>query len=84
MAWARILTGDPVQVQLAFKKSAINGDETFLWSVWAGLDALNPAWFDLNDTFTKEDAGSSLVEFEFFYPIKNLVALDNTCLESVG
>ena len=84
MAWARILTGDSPQVQLAFKRSVIQDDSSYLWNVWSGLNALNPAWFDLNDTFSKEDAGSSLVEFEYFYPIKKLEAIDNTCREAVG
>lgn len=84
MAWTRVVGGDEPQVQLAFKRSVIETDESFLWGTWAGLDALNPAWFDLNDYFTKGDAGSSLTGYEYFYPIKKLEALDNTCRVSVG
>ena len=84
MGWARVVVGETPGIQLAFKRSVHDANKYFLWGTWAGLDALNPAWFDLNDYFTKEEAGSSLTGFEFFYPIKKLEALDNTCRVSVG
>lgn len=84
MGWARIVTGDTFQVQLAFKKAVIEEDNKFLWGAWAGFDALNPGWFDHNDYFTKEDAGSSLTGYELFYPIKKLEAIDNTCRVAIG
>ena len=38
----------------------------------------------MNDNQTHEEAGSSLVELEFFYPLKNLSELDNSCRIAVG
>jgi hypothetical protein len=45
---------------------------------------LDPSLFDLNDHFTQDQAGSSLVEFEFYYPIKAIAEIDNTCRMAIG
>jgi len=52
--------------------------------VWAGNAILDPTMFDLNDRFTHEQAGAALIEFEYFYPIKALAELDNTCRVPIG
>lgn len=51
---------------------------------WAGNQALEPALFDFNDHMTHEQAGTSLIELENFYPIKGLAELDNACRVAIG
>jgi hypothetical protein len=83
-AWARIAPGDPNSIQLAAKLSLLGGDKAYLAGMWTGNEDLNPALFDLNDHFTHEQAGAALPELEYFYPIKQLSELDNTCRLAVG
>jgi hypothetical protein len=84
LAWARISPDDPTIVQIAAKLSLLKGDTTFLVGMWAGADDFNPALFDLNDHFTHEQAGTSLPELEYYYPIKELSELDNACRMAIG
>lgn len=84
LAWARISPQDPYAVELAVKRTILEGDTSFMVGVWAGADDLNPALFDFNDYYTHEQAGTSLIEFEYFYPIKELSELDNTCRMAIG
>jgi hypothetical protein len=84
LAWSRISSQNPASVQIAFKQSLLGGDKFYLIGGWAGTDALNPAWFDLNDHFTYEEAGAADPGFELFYPIKELAQLDNTCRIAIG
>ncbi len=56
-AWAKINTGTPPTVTLAFKKSLV-GMDTFVWGVWAADSLLDPALIDLHDNFTESEAGS--------------------------
>ncbi len=85
LAWARISPTDPNSAQLAFKRSLINDDDAYLWGAWAMNEAtLNPAWFDYNDHFTAEQAGSPLLEVTQYYPIKAFAEVDNTCRWVVG
>ena len=84
LAWARLSPQQPYTVQLAVKASLIGNSQAFMVGVWAGGDTLDPALFDLNDHFTQEQAGSSLVEFEFYYPIKAIAEIDNACRVAVG
>ena len=51
--------------------------------MWAGT-SLDPAAFDMNDHQTHEQAGASLLELEFFYPVKGLSELDNSCRMAIG
>jgi hypothetical protein len=84
LAWGRISPQDPYAVEIAVKRSILEGDSSFMVGVWAGTDDLNPALFDFNDHYTHEQAGTSLIEFEYFYPIKELSELDNTCRMAIG
>ena len=77
--WARIAPDDPHTVQLAAKRSLLGGDSAYLAGLWTGNEDLNPALFDLSDHFTHEQAGAALTELEYFYPIKQISELDNTC-----
>jgi len=84
-AWARISPSDPNSVQVAFKNALINDDSYFTWGAWAMNESmLNPAWFDYNDHFTADEAGSPLTEATQYYPIKALAEVDNTCRWAVG
>jgi len=81
-AWSRLVA--PNFIQVAFKKSLLGGDTSFMVAAWAGMEDLNPAWFDLNDHFTHDEAGAADPGFPLFYPIKALEKLDNTCRMPVG
>jgi hypothetical protein len=83
-AWARLSPDDPNSLQIAFKQTLLGGDKAYLVGVWAGTDDLNPSLFDLNDHFTHEQAGAANPDFEYFYPIKEVSELDNTCRTSIG
>lgn len=84
LAWVRIPNGQPFTIQFAIKASLLNSNGVYMAGAWAGKDMLDPSLFDLNDHFTQEQAGSSLVEFEFFYPIKAIAEIDNVCRVAVG
>ncbi len=84
LAWARTDPNDPCTVQFALKRSSLQGNFSYLIGMWAGHEMLDPALFDHNDRFTHEQAGSSLKEFEFFYPIKSIYELDNSCRMAIG
>lgn len=84
LAWARISPADPHVVQIAVKRTILNGNTRYLVGMWAGYEDLNPALFDINDLFTHEQAGTSLVELPNFYPIKEVSELDNTCRMAIG
>ena len=83
LAWARIDPTDSKVAQIAFKYSLIQNDDEFLW--WGHTDNLvkNPEWYDYNDHFTHEEAGSPLSSLDQ-YPLKALAEIDNTCRWSVG
>lgn len=83
LAWARIAPTDPCVVQMAVKQAGLSGPR-YMIGMWAGNDLLNPALFDHNDGFTHDQAGSSLIEFEYFYPVKEVYELDNVCRMAVG
>jgi hypothetical protein len=82
LAWSRLNPNGTAGVQLAVKKSLLTSD-AFLWGSWAGRSAINPALFDLSDSYTIEEAGSALAD-SIFYPIKELSEVDNTCRQPVG
>lgn len=84
LAWGRISPNDPYIVQLAVKKSLLEGDPAYLVGMWAGTNDLEPSLFDFNDHYTHEQAGTSLIELEIFYPIKEISELDNTCRMAIG
>lgn len=84
LAWGRTSPDDPYTVYIAFKKSLFEGDASFMVGMWTGTDDLNPALFDFNDYYTHEQAGTSLIELENYYPVKELSELDNTCRIAIG
>ena len=78
-AWVRINPQVATQVQFAFKKDVLGTNQAFLWGAWADANLKDPAKFDYNDFMTMKDAGSPIRGQEYFYPIKNLWGVDNTC-----
>ena len=84
LAWARVPADQPFTVQLAVKASLIGNLDQFMAGAWAGNDLMNPALFDINDHFTQQEAGSSLKEFEVYYPIKSVAEIDNVCRVAIG
>ena len=65
-AWIRLAPGAPNRVQIAFKYGLIGGDSEFLWGGWA-FGEPEPAWFDYQDHFTLDQAGSPASESAFRY-----------------
>lgn len=82
-AWAR-LSSKPNEIQLAFKYMLIGADPAFLWGVWTATSPLNVGWFDFNDHFTFDEAGSPMKGYTAYYPLKQLAEVDNTCRWYVG
>lgn len=82
-AWVRRGPGSPVQVHLAFKHALIESASTFLWGGWTDEGVKEQGWFDYNDTFTLEQAGSPLINNDH-YPLKDLFSMDNTCRWTYG
>jgi hypothetical protein len=83
LAWIRQIEGGK-KVQLAFKYSVLNNAAQFLWNGLADLGVRKPAWFDYNDHFTQEQAGSPFPIQTKFYPLKEIFGLDNTCRDAYG
>ncbi len=83
-ASARLSPSDAKSVEIAFKTDLLEGDKTYMAGIWAGKDALNPAFFDLNDHYTHAEAGDPNPDVASFYPLKALAELDNTCRQAMG
>jgi hypothetical protein len=84
LAWARIDPANPQVVQIALKYySALGNDAEYMWGAWT-QDVFHPEWFDYNDHFTIDEAGSPLTTQSQYYPLKALAAVDNTCRWVVG
>ena len=82
-AWARFQLGNPPAIQIAFKYSLINNDDKFMWGVWADQGVDQPQWYDYNDHFTYEEAGSPFRSSRY-YPIQAIAEVDNTCRWTYG
>lgn len=78
VAYARLLPGENLVVQLAISRALLGNPEKFLWGAWASRGMLQPGKMDYNDIFTRRQAGSPLRDSEF-YPVNELHSLDNTC-----
>jgi hypothetical protein len=78
IAWVRRSPINPSVIQIAFKHFLIRNDKTFTWSAWSFTGEIKPDWFDLNDHFSGEEAGSPIPSSRF-YPLNGLHLVDNTC-----
>lgn len=83
-AWVRISPSNPNVVEFAVKKGALENPTRFLINMWAGTSLLSPDMYDINDQFTHEEAGAADEGLEYFYPIKAVSEIDNTCRMAVG
>lgn len=83
-AWVRISPNDANTIEFSVKQSALGSPSKYLINMWAGTTLLDPARFDFNDEFTHEQAGAADKGLEFFYPIKEVSEIDNTCRMAVG
>jgi len=86
-AWVRLAPDKPNTVELAIKRSLFKVEPTelrYLINMWAGTDILDPALFDINDHFSHEEAGAADKGLEFYYPIKAVAEVDNTCKMAIG
>ncbi len=84
IAWSRVSPHNPASVQIAFKNSLIANDNYFMWNAWTDQGVFNPSFYDYNDHFTHDEAGSPLPGLQRYYPLKALFEVDNTCRMSVG
>ncbi len=84
LAWMRVSPNEENTIQIAFLNLLLIGDRAFLLGAWTGYDDLQPALFDLDDHFTRAEAGEAMIELEGFYPIKELSGVDNTCRMAIG
>ena len=82
-AWARWSPGESPVVTLAFKKSLIEGNGTFVWGVWAAENLLAPENIDLHDHISQSEAGSPYTG-RSDYPLAAINLVDNTCRETFG
>jgi hypothetical protein len=83
MAWARISPENPKILQIAFSPDLLKVPDRFLWGAWADDGVKDPAKFDYNDAFTKQEAGSAY-KWDPDYPPKALTSVDNTCRAPFG
>ncbi len=82
-AWVRQRPGENSSLQFAVKQSLLNRGWHFAWGAWAIGGPLHPEYFDYNDLYTIEEAGSPL-GYSRHYPTLGLVEIDNTCRSIAG
>lgn len=83
VAWVRISPENPKIIQIAFSPDLLKVPDRFLWGAWADDGVKDPAKFDYNDAFTKQEAGSAY-KWDPAYPPKALNSVDNTCRAPFG
>lgn len=83
-AWVRISPNNPNTIEIAVKRSVLGNPTSYMINMWAGTSLLAPELFDINDRFTHEQAGAADKGLEFFYPIKEVAEIDNSCRMAVG
>ena len=82
-AWVRISPEDSKLIEFAINRAALNNPTKYLINFWAGNN-LDPAKFDINDLYTHEQAGAADNGLEYFYPIKEVAEIDNSCRMAIG
>jgi hypothetical protein len=82
LAWARRNPDEMNSIQFAFKQSLV-GEGGYMWGIWSdeGLKAVD--YYDYNDRFSKESAGSPYPGSPL-YPIRALFLVDSTCRSYFG
>lgn len=82
-AWVRLSPDNPNLIEFAIKRNALENPNQFMFNMWAGY-SLDPGMFDINDRYTHEQAGAADAGLEYFYPIKAVAEVDNSCRVPVG
>ncbi len=84
LAWVRLSPDKPDTVEIAFLNSMVGGEKgRFVWRpVTDGADYESTV-YDLNVSYTIEEAGSPLGD-SAFYPLKEVFAVDSTCRVASG
>lgn len=84
LAWIRLSPDKPDTVEIAFLNSMVGGEKgRFVWRpVTDGADYESTV-YDLNVSYTIEQAGSPLGD-SVFYPLKEVFAVDSTCRVASG
>jgi hypothetical protein len=83
-AWVRISPNDPNTIEFALKQTVLESPKKYLINMWAGTNLIDPAFFDISDKFTHEQAGAADSGLNIFYPIKEVAEIDNSCRMAVG
>jgi hypothetical protein len=84
LAWVHVIPGDKPAIEIAYKKWLFkDGNEQFMWNVWASKSEPNPGKFNLHDSFTAAQAGSPNKN-DANFPLKDVVAVDNSCRVPLG
>lgn len=77
LAWARLKPGDTNTIEFAVSTSLFSQAEKYTVSMWAGNALVHPEVFNLNDRYTREQAGGDATSS----PIREV---DSTCHLVVG
>ncbi len=84
LAWVQVIEGDKPAIEIAYRKWIFkDGNESFMWNVWASGNDVNPASFNVHDSISEAQAGSPTKE-NANYPIKDLAEFDNSCRVPLG
>jgi hypothetical protein len=84
LAYVRLSPDKPDTVEIAFKNSLVGGEKgKFVWRPVTDGAAFASTLYDLNVSFTLEQAGSPLID-NANYPLKEVYAVDNTCRVASG
>lgn len=84
LAWIRMSPGMPDTVEIAFKNSLVGGEKgKFIWRPFTDGAPFEPRLYDLQNSFTLEQAGSPIIG-EMYYPLKEVYSVDNTCRVTSG
>jgi hypothetical protein len=68
--------------QIAVSNRFLDSDQ-FAWRAWLEGEIFHPGWYDYNDRYSFEEAGSPYTYSEVF-PIQEISAMDNTCVHLFG
>lgn len=84
MAWIRLSPGTTDTVEIAFKNQLVDGPKgKFVWRPFTDGAPFHPNLYDLQNTYTLEQAGSPIAG-EMDYPLKEVHSVDNTCRVASG
>lgn len=84
LAWIRLKPGTDNTVEIAFKNSIVGGEKgSFIWRPFTDGAPFSELEYDLQVNYTLEQAGSPY-KGEFYYPLKDVFAVDNTCRVASG